>query len=119
MELLFALPWTQGFLTRFETMHGYSLVKYLPLLFSQADSWSEEFPPYPEEYEYGEYYTYGLSIHNANYRQTLSACYQEYLDSHVQWSRTHGIGFSAQPSYNLPLSFVGSPPVSSNLPLTT
>ncbi|KAF4212259.1 hypothetical protein CNMCM5878_001477 [Aspergillus fumigatiaffinis] len=105
MELLFALPWTRGFLTRFETTHGYSLVKYLPLLFGQANSWGEQFPPYPEEYEYGEYYTDGLSIHNANYRETLSECYQEYLHSHVQWSKSHGIGFSAQPSYNLPLSF--------------
>ncbi|CEN59796.1 hypothetical protein ASPCAL02240 [Aspergillus calidoustus] len=110
MELLFALPWTRGFLTRFETTHGYSLVKYLPLLFGQANSWGENFPPYPEEYEYGEYYPDGLSIHNANYRDTLSECYQEYLHSHVQWAKSHGIGFSAQPSYNLPLSFANEIP---------
>ncbi|KAL5041629.1 hypothetical protein BDW71DRAFT_217636 [Aspergillus fruticulosus] len=110
MELVFALPWTRGFLTRFETTHGYSLIKYLPLLFSQANSWGEQFPPYSEEYEYGDYYTDGLSIHTANYRQTLSECYQEYLHSHVQWSKSHGIGFSAQTSYNLPLSFANEIP---------
>ncbi|KAL4981414.1 hypothetical protein BDW68DRAFT_192958 [Aspergillus falconensis] len=89
MELVFALPWTRGFLTRFETTHGYSLIKYLPLLFSQANSWGEQFPPYPEEYD---------------------ECYQEYLHSHVQWSKSHGIGFSAQTSYNLPLSFANEIP---------
>ncbi|KAL2871019.1 uncharacterized protein BJX67DRAFT_377629 [Aspergillus lucknowensis] len=110
MELLFALPWTRGFLSRFETAHGYSLVKYLPLLFGQANSWGQLLPPYPEEYQYGDYYTDGLSIHNANYRQTLSECYQDYLRFHVQWSRSHGIGFSAQPAYNLPLSFADAIP---------
>jgi hypothetical protein len=50
-----------------------------------------------------------VSIHNANYRRTLSECYREYLDYHVRWARSRGIKFSAQVSYNLPLSFVGSP----------
>ncbi|RAQ54329.1 hypothetical protein AFGD_005657 [Aspergillus flavus] len=110
IEILFALPWTQGFLTRFKGTHGYSLVKYLPLLFGQANSWGEKFAPYPEEYEYGDYYADGLSIHNANFRQTLSECYREYLHGHVQWSKSHGIGFSAQPSYNLPLSLADGIP---------
>jgi hypothetical protein len=109
MELLFALPWTRGFLERFKNTHGYSLVKYLPLLFNKGNSWANSYSPYNEEYVYGDYDTEGLSIHNANYRWTLSECYREYLDYHVRWARSRGIEFSTQVSYNLPLSFVSSP----------
>lgn len=91
MELLFVLPWTRGFLERFESAHGYSLVKYLPLLFHKANSWARSFAPYPEEYVYGEYTTDGVSIHDANYRKTLSECYQEYLVpcrmGQIAWNR--------------------------------
>ncbi|KAL4732950.1 hypothetical protein BDV11DRAFT_176163 [Aspergillus similis] len=110
MELLFVLPWTRGFLERFESAHGYSLVKYLPLLFNKNNSWTASYAPYAEEYMYGEYTTDHVSIHNANYRQTLSECYQEYLDYHVNWAHAHGIEFSTQISYNLPLSFLNEIP---------
>jgi hypothetical protein len=62
MELLFVLPWTRGFLERFEAAHGYSLVKYLPILFN--NSWTRSYAPYDEEYVYGDYGTDGISIHN-------------------------------------------------------
>ncbi|GFF96762.1 hypothetical protein CNMCM6936_000537 [Aspergillus lentulus] len=110
MELLLVLPWTRGFLERFESAHGYSLVKYLPLLFNKGNSWARTYTPYDEEYVYGAYTTDHVSVHDANYRQTLSECYQEYLDYHVEWAKSHGIEFSTQVSYNLPLSFLNEIP---------
>ncbi|KAL3472684.1 hypothetical protein BJX99DRAFT_234972 [Aspergillus californicus] len=110
MELLFVLPWTRGFLDRFKATHGYSLIKYLPLLFNKENSWAKSYAPYSEVYVYGEYDTDSVSIHNANYRWTLSDCYREYLDYHVRWARSHGIEFSTQVSYNLPLSFLNEIP---------
>ncbi|KAL3484600.1 hypothetical protein BJX62DRAFT_243769 [Aspergillus germanicus] len=110
MELLFVLPWTRGFLERFEGTHGYSLGKYLPLLFNKGNSWANSYSPYNEEYVYGDFDTDGVSIHNANYRWTLGECYREYLDYHVRWARPRGIEFSTQVSYNLPLSFLNEIP---------
>jgi hypothetical protein len=107
----FALPWTSGFLERFEQDHNYSLVKYLPLLFTKSNSWSTAVAPYLEEYSYGAYSRDGESIHTRNFRTTLGHCYQDYLAHHGSWAKSLGLGFSTQPSYNLPLSFV-SPTIS-------
>jgi len=114
MELLFALPWTHEILEHFQSTHGYSLVKYLPLLFSKENSFDAASSPYTEEYSYGNYTKSGSSIHSVRFRQTLSQCYREYLRYHTEWAHRFGIQYSAQPSYNQPLSFVRG--ASSSLP---
>lgn len=108
IEMQFALPWTPGLLEKFELDHNYSLVKYLPLLFSKANSWSSAVAPYSETFSYGSNSSEGEEIHSANYRTTLGNCYQAYLAHHTSWAESLGVGFSTQPSYNLPLSFVSA-----------
>lgn len=104
----FALPWTPGFLEKFERDHNYSLVKYLPLLFTRSNSWSGAISPYSEEFRYGVYSLDGDSIHAENYRTTLGHCYQGYLAHHGSWAKRLGLEFSTQPAYNLPLNFVSA-----------
>ncbi|KAL4944149.1 hypothetical protein BDV06DRAFT_233866 [Aspergillus oleicola] len=110
MELLFVVPWTRGFLERFQSSHGYGLVKYLPLLFTKENSFNAGSSPYPEEYSYGNYTEDGVSIHTINFRETLSECYRDYLEHHAAWAHSLGVRYSAQPSYNLPLGFLNEVP---------
>jgi len=106
MEILAALYWTPGLLERFEEARGYSLVKYLPLLFTMTNSWGGSVPPYTETFAYGEYTADGTSIHNVDYRTTLNEGYQEYITHFVNWAHSKGLQYSNQPAYNLPMQMV-------------
>ena len=55
MEMLSTLYWTPGLLDKFKQAKGYSLVKYLPLLYSASNNWNGIFAAYNEEYIYGNY----------------------------------------------------------------
>lgn len=106
MEILASLYWSPGFLMRFEKNRGYSLIKYLPLLFSVTNSWSSALPPYPEQFYYGNYTADGISVYDLDYRTTLNEGYQDFVSHYVEWSHSKGLKFSDQPAYNLPLAMV-------------
>jgi len=108
IEMQSALSWTPGLLERSERDHNYSLVNYLPLLFTKSNSWSAAVAPYSEEFRYGAYSRDGESIHSQNFLTTLGHCYQDYLAHHGSWAKSLGLEFSTQPSYNLPLNFVSA-----------
>ena len=108
MEMQFALPWTPGFLARFEKSRGYSAAKYLPLMFNVSNQWAQETPPYNETWVYGQYDTNGKSVYLLDYQKTLNECYQDYLKHFDEWARSLGLKHSAQPSYNFPLDMVRS-----------
>ncbi|KUI65520.1 hypothetical protein VM1G_01214 [Cytospora mali] len=105
MEFLAALYWTPDFLARFEQKMGYSLIKYLPLLYDPSNSWHST-TAYPELYRYGEYTLDNQSVHNLNYRAVLGSGYQEYIAHFENWSHSKGLGYSNQPAYNLPLEML-------------
>ncbi|KAJ9668901.1 hypothetical protein H2201_001147 [Coniosporium apollinis] len=109
IEMLATLYWTPGFLQRFEEARGYSLTKYLPLLYIPANSWGPGIPVYPEQYSYGN-----LTVdesYNIDYRTTLNEGYQEYLKQFSEWSHSRGVGYSSQPAYNLPLQMLSDVPL--------
>lgn len=106
MEILASLYWTPGFLERFEQSRGYSLVKYLALLFTYTDSWGGFIPPYPEQVRYGNYNPGGTSIYNLDYRTVLNEGYKDFVSHYTEWSHSKGLNFSDQPAYNLPLTMV-------------
>jgi len=105
MEMSSALWWSDGFLNRFEEARGYSLHKYLPLLFHPSNSFRAEYRPYNN--------TYLVTAMNSSqdkylqdYRLTLNEGYQEYLGTLQDWARSLGLTHSAQVAYNLPLDMV-------------
>ena len=106
MEILASLYWSPNFLNRFEQNRGYSLVKYLPLLFSVTNSWNGALVPYPEQFYYGNYTPDGTSVYNLDYRTTLNEGYQDFVSHYVKWSHSKGFRFSDQTAYNLPLAMV-------------
>lgn len=106
MEILASLYWTPGFLDQFQQDNGYSLVKYLPLLFSLTNSWNGFILAYPEQFSFGDYTAEGTSVHNLDYRTTLNKGYQAYVDQFESWAHTKGLRYSNQPAYNLPLQMV-------------
>ena len=106
MEILASLYWTPDLLARFEQNRGYSIVKYLPLLFSITNSWNGFIEGYPEQFEYGNYTADGTSVHNLDYRMTLNEGYQDFISHYTQWTHYKGFKFSNQPAYNLPLTMV-------------
>jgi hypothetical protein len=108
MEIQAALPWTDGFLSRFEALHGYSVTKYLPILFHATNSWAGYLPPYNITYTLGEYLTDG-GPYMQDYKTTLSKGYLEYLDHYVEWTSSRGVKLSNQPAYNMPVDMVSRP----------
>jgi hypothetical protein len=105
LEPLATLYWTHGILDRFEQRNGYSLVKYLPLLFNVANTWTQGFPPYFEEFSFANSNTTANSdgLVNVDYRAVLNDGYQEYIHHFLNWTKTIGVKFRHQPAYNLPL----------------
>lgn len=113
LEILATVWWTEGFLQRFEKDHGYSLVKYLPLVFAKSNTWDHSLLNYKEEFQYGKYTGANLnngaanySVHNIDYRTTLNAGYQDYLAHFTSWTHSQGWGTRMQVAYNLPLDMV-------------
>jgi len=109
MEILASLYWTSGFLERFENARGYSLVKYLPLLFVDRNNWAGVLPGYPEQFIYGKYTADGTSLRNLDYRTTLNEGYQDYITHFENWAHSKGVQYSNQPTYNLPMQMVSVP----------
>ncbi|KFA81139.1 hypothetical protein S40288_01012 [Stachybotrys chartarum IBT 40288] len=97
LEPLATLYWTHGILDRFDQRNGYSLVKYLPLLFNVANTWTQGFPPYFEEFSFANSNTTANSdgLVNVDYRAT----------------KTIGVKFRHQPAYNLPLEMLSDIPL--------
>jgi hypothetical protein len=106
MEILASLYWTPDLLNRFEQSRGYSLVKYLPLLYTYTNSWGGFIPPYSEQFTYGNYTPDGTSIYNLDYRTVLNEGYKDFVSHYAEWSHSKGFKFSNQPAYNLPLTMV-------------
>ncbi|KAG8157140.1 hypothetical protein KVR01_013130 [Diaporthe batatas] len=110
MEILAALYWTPDFISRFEQEMGYSIIKYLPLLYNPKNTWNGGINAYPELYQYGKYTTDNTSVHDLDYRTVLTSGYQDYLDHFKEWSHARGVEYSTQPSYNLPLEMLRNIP---------
>ena len=89
---------------------GYSLVKYLPLLYNPKNTWNGGVLAYPELYQYGEYTADNTSVHDLDYRTVLTSGYQDYIDHFEEWSHARGVEYSNQPSYNLPLEMLRNIP---------
>jgi hypothetical protein len=106
MEMLAALWWTPGFLDRFEKARGYSLVKYLPVLFTSSLAWNGASAPYNMTYTFDKDPDKGGRTYVQDYETTLNEGYQEYLQHLQTWASSLGLGHSCQPAYNLPLDMV-------------
>lgn len=106
LEISAALWWSHSFLETFEQNKGYSLVKYLPLLFTQHNQFRQEFYSYGEDYVYGPFTSDNVSLHTLDYLSVLTDGYVEFLSSLTEWSHGVGMQYSAQPAYNLPLDMV-------------
>lgn len=90
--------WTPQLPAKFARRHGYSLGKYLPLLFhgnSLVDHFAETFVT--DEPDAGH-------SHVAAYRTTLTEGYGEYLDALREWAKSYFNGdvvWSSQIGYNM------------------
>jgi hypothetical protein len=109
MEILAALYWTPGLLEQFEKVCGYSLLPYLPLLFSPSNTWNGILPVYDEVYGLGNDTEIGTGVAQLDYRKILNDGYQHYLTHFLNWSHSIGVEYSTQPAYNLPLQMVTCP----------
>lgn len=106
MEMQAALFWTPTLANRFEARRGYSVIKYLPLLFTASNSWSSSIAPYTDTLTYGGANVTDQQLVLDDYRLTLTEGYQEYLQHFVEWARSLNVKYSAQTAYNLPLDLV-------------
>ncbi|KAK2762365.1 secreted protein [Colletotrichum kahawae] len=109
MEMQAALPWTDGLASRFESLHGYSITKYLPILFHATNAWGGYLPPYNVTYTLGEYATDG-GPYVQDYKSALTPGYLEYLEHYNTWASTKGLKLSTQPAYNMPVDMTQAVP---------
>lgn len=105
MEMQAALPWTPNLFSQFEELHGYSITKYLPLLFHATNAWNGYIPPYNITYTLGEYRTDG-GPYLQDYKTALSQGYVDYIEHFDSWASFREFQYSNQPGYNLPLDMV-------------
>ncbi|KAI6911775.1 hypothetical protein KC348_g12866 [Hortaea werneckii] len=107
VEIAANLYWTLGFLDYFHSDHGYSLAKWLPLLFHRNGKYMNSNPDVwyvSDEPDQG-------NGHIADYRATLANRYQSYLTGLNDWAEEYlKLPFSAQISYNLPMDMLESIP---------
>ena len=91
--------WTRYLPEAFTAKFGYSINKWLPLLFHQSQRWFGA-PPEPiwwitDEPDAG-------NSHIADYRSTLTDLYAEYISSLNSWANQYlNVQYSAQVSYNM------------------
>ncbi|KAJ0270470.1 hypothetical protein COL940_011644 [Colletotrichum noveboracense] len=102
MEMQAALPWTDGLASHFESLNGYSITKYLPILFHATNAWGGYLPPYNVTYTLGTYATDGGS-YVQDYKSALGQGYLEYLEHYNSWASAKGLKLSTQPAYNMPV----------------
>ncbi|KAI8305015.1 hypothetical protein K4K59_012523 [Colletotrichum sp. SAR11_240] len=102
MEMQAALPWSDGLASRFESLNGYSITKYLPILFHATNAWGGYLPPYNVTYTLGEYATDG-GPYVQDYKSALGQGYLEYLEHYNTWASAKGLKLSTQPAYNMPV----------------
>ncbi|KAK5033113.1 hypothetical protein LTR13_007078 [Exophiala sideris] len=99
--------WTQNFSSLFQADHGYSLNKWLPILFSENGHAKESNPPIwwiTDAPDNGE-------GRRADYRETLAKQYQAYLSTLNVWAQEFlDLQFSCQISYNLPMDMLANIP---------
>ncbi|KAK5108481.1 hypothetical protein LTR62_008299 [Meristemomyces frigidus] len=95
--------WTRNLSQAFYSDHGYSLAKYLPILFHRNGHYRYSNPStwwVTDEADAG-------NGHIADYRATLGKGYVSYLTALNTWAETYlGMGFSAQMGYNLPVDML-------------
>lgn len=109
MEIRSNVSWARSLPTRFQSMFGYDLRAYLPLImFGNNNINIQDDSPgrirctlnTPDN---GQGYV-------NDYRAALAAGYQEYLATLSQWLQSLGVKLSSQPSYNLPMDMEESIP---------
>ncbi|KAF4918596.1 hypothetical protein CGCVW01_v008706 [Colletotrichum viniferum] len=105
MEMQAALPWTDGLASRFESLNGYSIMKYLRILFHATNAWGGYLPPYNVTYTLGGYATDG-GPYVQDYKSALGQGYLEYLEHYNTWASDKGLKLSTQPAYNMPVNMV-------------
>ncbi|KAI6796311.1 hypothetical protein KC332_g16491 [Hortaea werneckii] len=107
VEIAANLYWTLDFLDYFHADHGYSLAKWLPLLFHRNGKYMNSNPDVwwvSDEPDQG-------NGHIADYRATLANRYQSYLTGLNAWAEEYlKLPFSAQISYNLPMDMLENIP---------
>ncbi|KAL9068938.1 MAG: hypothetical protein Q9157_006341 [Trypethelium eluteriae] len=101
--------WTRDLPEAFSTKFGYSINKWLPLLFHQNQRWfgapSEPIWWITDEPDAG-------NSHIADYRATLTDLYGEYLGALNSWAEQYlDVQYSAQISYNLAMDMQQNIPV--------
>lgn len=97
--------WTQNLTTAFTNDHGYSITKWLPILYHRN---GKSFNPstwwVTDEDD-------GGNSHIADYRATLTGLYHDYLSALNDWAQRYlNLTMSAQVSYNLPMDMLANIP---------
>lgn len=106
MEMSAGLWWSEDFVEWFERVHGYSPIKYLSLMFNQANSYRMEYHPYNNTYILTDDKNPEQNKYLQDYREAVSDGYNEYLQAYEVWAQTLGLTHSAQTSYHMPLDMV-------------
>jgi hypothetical protein len=110
VEIAPTIYWTRYVPLNFSTNRGYSINKWLPLLFHENSVPFSETTGAAEPQWYITDEPDAGNKHIADYRQTLTEGYGEYLSTYTAWAESLGLQFSAQVSYNLAMDMLTNIP---------
>lgn len=88
----------------FRKRNNYNVAKCLPFLVIKGNGWAGQEVPYGEEFVSSN--STFQSTCNGDFRATLNDGYRSYLASRMSWAHSHGIKFSTQVGYNVPVDVV-------------
>ncbi|KAL1865931.1 hypothetical protein VTK73DRAFT_4993 [Phialemonium thermophilum] len=107
VEIQSNIYWTKDFLDIFQKEHGYSIARWLPLLFHRnGNGRNSAYPVWwiTDEPDNG-------TSHIADYRTTLGKQYDDYISTLNAWVKSRlGLHFSAQVAYQLPMDMMPNIP---------
>jgi hypothetical protein len=109
MEIQASLYWGLDMDKRFKQQRGYDIVKYLPLLFHESNTYAAYGAPYNVTFYLDGTENDGQSKFLQDYRTTLNEGYQAYLDVFEDWAESLGLSHSAQVGYGMPIDIVLHP----------
>ncbi|KAF9630987.1 hypothetical protein BFW01_g1859 [Lasiodiplodia theobromae] len=93
--------WTEGMDEMFLKRNNYNIAKCLPFLVIKGNGWAGQEVPYGEEFVASN--STFQSTCNGDFRATLNDGYRSYLAGRMSWAHSHGIKFSTQVGYNVPV----------------
>ncbi|KAL0565735.1 hypothetical protein V5O48_016289 [Marasmius crinis-equi] len=109
LEFLSQVLWTPELSERFQEQHGYNVSKVVPVLHALlpgGPSFNNDATGPNQTFDYGM--TTDAWAFTADYRDTLTTLYVDYMQAFNEWAESIGLKYSSQPGYGFQFDLAAS-----------